>query len=83
MHIGLVMDRSRLIDAVADQFQEVFERLLIFDFFFNRLGKLKVDFSEVHSDGLWSHLLEEIFDKVEGEAVFLGSASGTEALSIN
>ena len=59
------------------------ESVLILDFFLGRCGKLEVDFSEVHSDRLWSHCLEEVLNEVQREAILLGSTRRPKALGID
>jgi hypothetical protein len=89
-HVGRNVHRCMIlyrwswwVDAMTYQFQQVLEGLLIFDSFFNRWSKFKVDFSEVHTNSLWSHRLEEILNEVEWKPIFLSGASRSEAARVN
>jgi len=71
------------VHAVGDQFEQVPERFLIIHSFIEVGSKFKVHFSEVHTDGLVSELLEEVLNEIEGESILFGGSRGLEALCID
>ena len=78
--VGLVEDGK--VDGVADVLEDVTEGVLVL-LTGEALGKLEVDFGEVHAHGLRDHSFEESVGEVEAQTVALVGSGRLELTGVD
>jgi hypothetical protein len=46
-------------------------------------GQFKIDFGEVHADGLWNESLEEFESEIEADTISFSGSSALESATVN